>query len=945
MNGRPIRSLSNTLLVCSILLIISSVWAWPAGRVAARTARPAGLNSYSNGPLVPPDAGLGAGSVDDSTATTTFTVLDHATVSDVTATIVFAKVGGAGCPGPGGGDDYAEEVRFRLRAPDGTTVTLVRHNDYWYSNPDVGQVSVTFDDDAPTSVVGLPIQSGAFKPSGGALADFDGIDPAANGGVWTLEIADNDADDPICFSSATLNITTVEADLSIEKTDTSDPVNAGQELLYTVRVSNAGPDTAAGVVVTDTLPVQVDYVDDTAGCALSSGTGPGGADQLVCSLDDIAPGANRSFQVQTRVPANAVATDPDGSIVVTNTAEAASSYHDPESANNVVAEGTFIKDLADLEVVKVSTPDTTVRAGEIFTYTIFADNEGPSAARNVVLTDTILSSGAFTLLGITLDPSRSDACATSPTAGGTVIGCSLSQPLEPEGVGGTGRWTLKIAVQADEAQEVNNVVNVLSADPDGPAGPGTSTPDPNLSNNQATDFIAVTAVADLEMVKTAAGQAQVDGQPGGTLALTPNEVTAGGQLTYTLTVINGGPSTAENVVLQDRLPGGITVAHTTPSQGMCSSGVPGNPSLPLTCNLGTLAGSHTATVTVVVDVPADRAGGTTLYNEAFASSSTFDPYNANDFDANETDVTAWADLAVNKVQQPVPTLPGDEITYTIAVHNLGPSDAPAAAVQDPVPTGLVAVTWQCTPSGDAACTASGVGEIDDTADIPVGETVTYVMQGILASSQAVTNTVSTTPTQAGDPYGEDNEDSAVNTVLSIFLPLVSSAGVTADGPDLVVQQITAGPSDVQVVVKNQGNAPVINGFYVDAYIDPSSPPSTVNQTWPDLCAEGLVWAVTPSALPLQPGQSIVLSVGGPYYSEVYSRIEWPLALGTPVYAQVDSYSPTTTYGAVLESHEIAGGAYNNIRGPVYTSATSGVAGVETQAVTKSRDDPDAGTRP
>jgi hypothetical protein len=43
----------------------------------------------------------------------------------------------------------------------------------------------------------------------------------------------------------------------------------------------------------------------------------------------------------------------------------------------------------------------------------------------------------------------------------------------------------------------------------------------------------------------------------------------------------------------------------------------------------------------------------------------------------------------------------------------------------------------------------------------------------------------------------------------------------------------------------------------------------------------------------------------------YSRVSWPLAAGTVVYAQADAYNADTTYGAILESHEISGGAYDN----------------------------------
>src|SRR4029079_3829108 len=44
------------------------------------------------------------------------------------------------------------------------------------------------------------------------------------------------------------------ADLSVTKVDTPDPVNAGNQITYTVTVTNAGPSNAASVTLTDTLP-------------------------------------------------------------------------------------------------------------------------------------------------------------------------------------------------------------------------------------------------------------------------------------------------------------------------------------------------------------------------------------------------------------------------------------------------------------------------------------------------------------------------------------------------------------------------------------------------------------------------------------------------------------------------------------------------------------------
>jgi len=123
-----------------------------------------------------------------------------------------------------------------------------------------------------------------------------------------------------------------------------------------------------------------------------------------------------------------------------------------------------------------------------------------------------------------------------------------------------------------------------------------------------------------------------------------------------------------------------------------------------------------------------------------------------------------------------------------------------------------------------------------------------------------------------------------------------------------------------VVIKNQGATAVMpgNDFWVDVYIDPDPVPTAVNQIWEDLADEGLAWGVTlPPGAPFDPGRSLTLSVGDGYYRPDESNFSGFLPPGIPIYAQVDSVNRDTSYGGVLEDHEITGGVYNNISGPVY----------------------------
>ena len=58
------------------------------------------------------------------------------------------------------------------------------------------------------------------------------------------------------------------------------------------------------------------------------------------------------------------------------------------------------------------------------------------------------------------------------------------------------------------------------------------------------------------------------------------------------------------------------------------------------------------------------------------------------------------------------------------------------------------------------------------------------------------------------------------------------------------------------------------------------------------------------------------TLGDEYFWPTYSDVStlYPLTVGTPVYAQVDTYNGATDYGAIQEGHEVIGGYYNNVFG-------------------------------
>ncbi len=166
-----------------------------------------------------------------------------------------------------------------------------------------------------------------------------------------------------------------------------------------------------------------------------------------------------------------------------------------------------------------------------------------------------------------------------------------------------------------------------------------------------------------------------------------------------------------------------------------------------------------------------------------------------------------------------------------------------------------------------------------------------------------------------------------------------SHAVSQELPDLTITQMVVIPSsmpagqtgwDVQITVKNMGNAPLPNGVWMDLYIDPVAArlPIHANEPFYEISTYGGVWWMPQ----LNPGESVVLSKDDilPDWLPFF-----PNSFSTPgdhvLYAQIDSLDERTTpppaWARVYESNE-----NNNIYGPVIVHVT-GVTNFSIDAAT------------
>lgn len=521
---------------------------------------------------------------------------------------------------------------------------------------------------------------------------------AANGAAVTNTASvTSDLPDPVPSDNTRSVVTPAPtADLSLTKTASSTTPRFGDNVTFTIAVSNAGPDGATGVQVREVLAAGLQFVSATASVGTyDAATG-------VWAVGAIAATQSATLTVTARVT---------GAAPIVNTAEvSASEQFDPNSTPNNARPGendqasvTITPIAADLSVTKsVDNPSPT--NGSAVTYTVLARNSGPGNATNVVVTD--LLPGGITFVSATPSVGTYD-----PATGRWVVGTL------------NGNATATLTLVGNYVANGLTVVNTATATSD--------LPDPNPADNVGTVSIPSTR-ADLSLTKTAS-------------TATPQY---GDNVTFTVTLQNAGPDTANAIVVREALPAGLVLVSATPSVG----GYDANSGR---WSVATLAANANATLTVVA-----RVGSLLpVTNVAeVVSAGNFDPNSTpNNNNAAENDQASVvitpqaADLSITKSVDNVAPPNGATITYSITVNNAGPSAATGVAVTDRLPAGLTFVS--ATPSSgnyDAATGVWAVGAIAANANATIAIRATYS-----ATGNALTNLASVT-SAVSDPNNANN---------------------------------------------------------------------------------------------------------------------------------------------------------------------------------------------
>lgn len=579
-------------------------------------------------------------------------------------------------------------------------------------------------------------------PSTGATIDEDG-----NG-----ETDDDDED--------RLELIPAIGDLSLTKIVVDNDINPqiGTEISFEITVFNNGPSNANNVVVEDQLPSGFDFV------LYSATSGIYNASTGIWQVGDVSSGSSETIVIDVLVNATGD---------YTNVAEIiASDVFDPDSTpnNNILAEDdqdsevvvpVNVIDLSLEKTVDNTTPDT----GSNINFTIQVTNAGPGDATNVQVIDQLPS--GFTYV------SDDAGGAYNNTTGnwniGTLAnGASASLNIVAT-VNTSGIYTNSAQISGHDQLDID------------------STPNNNITTEDDQDEVVVTPrqVVDISVTKIAD-------------TMTPN---IGGQIEFTVSVHNDGPSDATNIVITDLLESGYEFVSAVPTTGTYE---PLNGSW----TVGNLANSDTETIIITANV---------LANGSYTNTAELTDLNESDIDseaANNDDTeddqetiaptpVLVSDVELTKtVNDPTP-LVGEEVIFTLSLINNGPSDVSGVRVQDLLPSGYTYVS----NNGTAGVYDQTTGIWNLNGSIPNGTTETLNIVATVNPNGEYNNTAEITAsdnldsdsTPANGISAEDDQDSA-STVPVPIADLSLAKTVDNEFPD-VSENVTftltldnAGPS-------------------------------------------------------------------------------------------------------------------------------------------------------
>jgi uncharacterized repeat protein (TIGR01451 family) len=484
-----------------------------------------------------------------------------------------------------------------------------------------------------------------------ALGGSGSITNSVTVSTTTPEIAGGAANNTAMQATA---INAPSYDLIVNKTDDVDPVNVGDNVTYTLTVTNNGASTAENVVLTDTLPAMagaptfvglVGALPAGVVCDISGVTVGVAGGSISCTIATLggtgggATGETSSVQVRVRLQGADKGTYPNSASV--RFANAAHDAFDPQ-ANNSVSEPTTFRLKADVQLVSkaavasgTATPLSAIAQGQAFEWLVTLRNNGPQAAETTSFSDTLpagmqlTGTPVFTVTSGSFTPA---APTCTGSAGGTSTTCAITSM--PSGGTATVRLPVHLVSALADGTVLTNTARIVttgSGDTDGGANP-------NAGNNfNSGSVTAQTSRVSGRVYEDSNANGQPDaGEPGiagVTLTLTGTDSGGNAVMLTTTSDANGNWSftaPAGTYTVTETQPGaflpGITRAGSASGAGSSAGSVP-------TSGAGVSSGPGGSNANVIQSIVLGAGGGSinNLFGEVRAASLAGRVYQDGDY--------------------------------------------------------------------------------------------------------------------------------------------------------------------------------------------------------------------------------------------------------------------------------------------------------------------------
>jgi uncharacterized repeat protein (TIGR01451 family) len=264
---------------------------------------------------------------------------------------------------------------------------------------------------------------------------------------------------------------TLYADLSITKSDGVSTYTPGGTLIYTITVTNNGPNNVIGAIMTDNKPTNI--TTWSWACTSQSG-GASGCDPVAINgtnfndTVNLPNGASIVYTVTANVSASAT-----GNVTNTAAVNVPASVGDPNVANNAATDTDtiIVTPSVDLQIIKSDGGLMVYKANDVIVYTVTVSNNGPVNVVGATVNDNLPAQVA----------SWNWACTTVTSASGCdAVTGSISNFTDTVNIqnGGSIVYTVTANISSTPSGSLVNTATVTE-----PVGIIDSVP----GNNSATD--------------------------------------------------------------------------------------------------------------------------------------------------------------------------------------------------------------------------------------------------------------------------------------------------------------------------------------------------------------------------------------------------------------------------------------------------------------------------